>query len=542
MNTMARIAEITRQRRADVNVEYVLLMVVAALAVILGLGYLAGVMNGKHISLADALWGKGIPSLTAGSMADGDGSGSGSESEGGATSGIAAAPIYYTINYGGSCTVWCDADGTPTYSLIENDTNVLVANSDSPTMTINPTLGGFEVRIDDSTPSSTETTIVNGFWAADIHVTDLTDGTIRVYSNNTYGFTDFSLYRDGIEIATGGDEPSFITPYLLGVHVYEIRDGKAICSQQTTTNRSVTLLAFGNNVSPDFSQVIRGDGSTWLNQGTASVVNSVMPYSMSHALAVNHNTVFAVGARLAKTTNGGASWTVSALPFNPTYAMDNISQSADKSTLWMSGQFGYIYKSTDEGVTWTNKSVGGTQGMFGIAALDANTAYAAGGGGLIYKTTTGGNSWVAQTSGTTSSLNAGAAAADANTVWVAGASGTIRKTTNGGTTWVGQTSGTTATLYKLAVVDANTAWVVGSGGVIRKTTNGGTTWVGQPSGTTANLLDVVALDANTAYAVGSSGICLATTDGGSTWTRLTIMSGAGMFGTWTKNLVAVTAF
>jgi len=41
--------------RAAINVEYVLLIVAGALAVVLGLGYLSGVMNDKHIEVAEAL-------------------------------------------------------------------------------------------------------------------------------------------------------------------------------------------------------------------------------------------------------------------------------------------------------------------------------------------------------------------------------------------------------------------------------------------------------------------------------------------------------
>jgi streptogramin lyase len=216
-------------------------MVVSALAVVLGLGYLAGVMNAKDISLADALWGKGIPSLTAGSITGGstDGSGSGS---GSGSPDIDGAHLSYVINYGGSVTVWSDREGMPTYRLIENGMNVLVDNSDSPTMTINPTLGGFEVRIDDSVPSSTETTIVNGFWSADIHGTDLSDGTIRIYSNNPYGFSDYTLYRDGLAVKNATNPDFTVTD--AGSHNYVIHDGKDIVSQTFSTSAFASHPSF----------------------------------------------------------------------------------------------------------------------------------------------------------------------------------------------------------------------------------------------------------------------------------------------------------
>lgn len=215
------------------NTEYVLLMVIAALAVVLGVGYLAGVMNDKHISLADALWGKGIPSLTAGWS--GGGSGSGSGSGGGIPEpNVDGHPISFVINMGGSVTVWTDTSGTPTYKLVENGTNVLVDNSDSPTMTINPTLGGFTVRIDDNAPSSTETTIVNGFWSAPLYGTDNGDGTIRIYSDNPYGFSNFTLYRDAVAVRTASNPDFTVTD--AGSHTYTIHDGKDIPSQSFSTS------------------------------------------------------------------------------------------------------------------------------------------------------------------------------------------------------------------------------------------------------------------------------------------------------------------
>ena len=51
------------QKRGAVNVEYILLVVVGALAVVLGLGMLGSAMNSKHEAVANALNGKGVPSI-----------------------------------------------------------------------------------------------------------------------------------------------------------------------------------------------------------------------------------------------------------------------------------------------------------------------------------------------------------------------------------------------------------------------------------------------------------------------------------------------
>jgi photosystem II stability/assembly factor-like uncharacterized protein len=70
--------------------------------------------------------------------------------------------------------------------------------------------------------------------------------------------------------------------------------------------------------------------------------------------------------------------------------------------VWASGSNGVILRSTDDGATWTQRSVKGGDNLDfrGIKAFDANTAYVMSSGdgdkSRIYKTTDGGESWKLQ--------------------------------------------------------------------------------------------------------------------------------------------------
>ena len=61
-----------------------------------------------------------------------------------------------------------------------------------------------------------------------------------------------------------------------------------------------------------------------------------------------------------------------------------------------------IYKSTDSGITWVQKSSVSSSSVY---FSDINIGWAVGEGGSILKSTDGGETWVAKTSGTTNNLN-----------------------------------------------------------------------------------------------------------------------------------------
>ncbi len=188
----------------------------------------------------------------------------------------------------------------------------------------------------------------------------------------------------------------------------------------------------------------------------------------------------------------------------------------DANTGYIVAQAGYIFKTTDAGTSWVEKSSGTTEDLNSVYFKNSNVGYAVGDNGTILKTTDGGDNWVRY-------KNAGffynsVYFTDIDTGYIVGQNGYMYKTTNGGTTWTMQTSGSNSDLNSVCFTDANTGYIAGGGGLLLKTTNGGTKWTKQTSGTTCCLYSLCFLDSAIGYAVGKYGTILKTTNGGNTWT------------------------
>jgi hypothetical protein len=142
----------------------------------------------------------------------------------------------------------------------------------------------------------------------------------------------------------------------------------------------------------------------------------------------------------------------------------------------VAGDYGYILKTTDGGVSWNSQNSGTNQDITSIFFVDNQTGWVVGESGTIIKTTNGGENWFNQTSAVNHHLSS-VYFTDNQTGWVVGYSGSVMKTTNGGLNWVLQRSGTTNYLYDVSFADANNGWAVGNNGTILHTTNGGVTFI-----------------------------------------------------------------
>ncbi|MFT3794764.1 T9SS type A sorting domain-containing protein [Flavobacterium sp.] len=155
---------------------------------------------------------------------------------------------------------------------------------------------------------------------------------------------------------------------------------------------------------------------------------------------------------------------------------------------WAAGNGGYVYKTTNGGVTWSDSGYFPETYIRNIEFMDANNGFL----GLLdygfYRTTDGGATWIDIAPDVFTAPNFPAAicgldAVDANTIYGCGAyfgPAYVIKSTNGGATWQYiDMSAYAETLVEVLFVDANVGFASGgsaTGGVILKTTNGGTTW------------------------------------------------------------------
>ena len=205
-------------------------------------------------------------------------------------------------------------------------------------------------------------------------------------------------------------------------------------------------------------------GVTW---DSSSVATSAVYMQAKKVQMVNAATGYAIlsstgNTALARTTNGGQSWTVvktdntqftaafTALSFvdpqNGYLAAFNFNSAPNKFSL---------LKTTDGGTTWTPltfpSNLPGNIGSTQINSLhfsDMQHGWAAGGGTESF----------------------------------------ILHTDDGGTTWNMQETGTTVSWYTMQFLDAQVAWAAGWDGNIVKTTNGGSLGVNEITGALENRL------------------------------------------------------
>ena len=226
---------------------------------------------------------------------------------------------------------------------------------------------------------------------------------------------------------------------------------------------------------------------------------------------------------------------------------------ADANNGWAVGEQGCIAKTTDGGTSWTYKSLPPYTGngltnfrplLTQVQFLNANTGYVTGYNGTFLKTVDGGTTWNYMNGplgpvSSTAKVIYNLYFFDANTGWIIGdainaSSAYIYKTTDGGVTWAAATNVPILNNAFLGIdfVNPSTGYICGSNGKVIKTTDGGTTWtnisltatnytvVGGGVTTPKNqtYACVVALDSNTAIISSlNNGCILRTTNAGTSW-------------------------
>ena len=205
----------------------------------------------------------------------------------------------------------------------------------------------------------------------------------------------------------------------------------------------------------------------------------------------------------------------------------------DDDNIWITGNYGTIYRSSDGGETWTRQHSGVKEGILVDADfLDNRTAWIVGLHGTVLHTSDGGDHWIRQNTGTQRHLF-DVSFADADYGWVVGEWGTTLHTRDGGKTWQPQRDEMDRTFNNVVFVDRKTGWIVGERGTILHTGDGGHTW--QPQLPKAferidfedelenpppSLYGVAFTNHNRGWACGIDGTIIRTTDGGSTWELL----------------------
>lgn len=222
------------------------------------------------------------------------------------------------------------------------------------------------------------------------------------------------------------------------------------------------------------------------------------------------------GGAVIKTSDGAQSFSFITNTAIPQITYNDIAYT-NSSHILVAGNFGYILKSTDQGLNWSVKNGNGTtKGINSSFFLNQNLGYACCNNGVVLKTTNAGNVWLSQTAGGTQyDLWYSIYFTDDQKGWIVGETGRMRYTTNGGTTWNSKYVSNSWTLQGLCFKDQNTGFAAGRRGTLLTTNDGGNSW-SKISLSTTNTLYGIQFIENNGWICGA-GIVIKTTDGGITW-------------------------
>ena len=199
---------------------------------------------------------------------------------------------------------------------------------------------------------------------------------------------------------------------------------------KVTTSRGGdgNVVAVGNN-----GTIVRSIdmGNSWsvIPTGTASNLYSVDFNGFFYAAGDNGTVLLSPTGAVWNVIPIGTGRNLRAIGINPGNAGNII----------VAGEKGTIFRSTNSGLNWQNVSLPDTTISFTDISkkglyFSSNILCLVGSGGKIYKSTDNGATWIQKTSGTTSNLRS-IYFQTTDSVAVAGDNGTIKVSSNGGESW-----------------------------------------------------------------------------------------------------------
>ncbi|WP_191906952.1 T9SS type A sorting domain-containing protein [Adhaeribacter soli] len=289
----------------------------------------------------------------------------------------------------------------------------------------------------------------------------------------------------------------------------------------------------------------------WASQTTGQVSNSQV-LSIS---PVNNNVVWAITSanELLRTTNGGATWTVSSLIAATGFPMIEVNciTALDASTAWIttveagfpSASISGVFKTTDGGQTWTQQTIGYNGNSWpnmihffnsndGVTMGDTNGGYFE-----IYTTSNGGSTWsrvpLSNLPAPDGNNDVGTGgdlyAVSGNTIWISVLGMRVLKSNDKGLHWTVANTGLTQAgpnnlPLGLAFSDINNGLVLANS-QLKRTTDGGQTWTTvNYTGPVKFYLSNVPGATNTYISTGPGGTrpvgSSYSNDGGNTWISL----------------------
>ncbi|SEB86624.1 Por secretion system C-terminal sorting domain-containing protein [Tenacibaculum sp. MAR_2009_124] len=251
-------------------------------------------------------------------------------------------------------------------------------------------------------------------------------------------------------------------------------------------------------------------GSTWLKKQNISSGNDMSFYNATGYIVGNYGYVL-------KSIDNGISWSQISTGFNISFNTVNI---IDDNNIILSTS-NSIVKTDDGGTTWESLSIPNSA-VNKTSFTNSLVGHAVCNNGIILKTIDGGENWY------TTKDDSNTFPSDYFTVYFINENigfatrehDDMYKTTDAGETWV-EISGPGEAIYDFHFLDENNGFITGDHGATYKTIDGGNTWsqIFFQNGFVYNtsMYGIYFQDSNIGYATGARGRIIKTTDGGNTW-------------------------
>lgn len=268
-------------------------------------------------------------------------------------------------------------------------------------------------------------------------------------------------------------------------------------------------------------------GASWFSVYDPN--NTVQMWS----LAFNNSEVaLACGSSsaLLRSTNNGSTWSaITGLPTGLTFYSVRF---GDNNTAYLSGSSGYYFKSTDAGLTWNPIGYRFTSSRIRDVSFADDMHGFVVGTGFVARSTDGGFTFTPQTAPFTGDINE--VVSTSQNFAVAGCdAGNVIRTSDGGANWnliATGISGTNSDILAIDFVNDNLGWVAAYNGAVAKTTDGGLTWNIISTIGGSNPWDMDFVDSLYGWIAGTGERIFGTSDGGVTWNQQLAVGGLGTYG------------
>lgn len=177
---------------------------------------------------------------------------------------------------------------------------------------------------------------------------------------------------------------------------------------------------------------------------------------------------YAVGAYgyFLATHDGGTSWVEnsSAIANPDGWHLNSIAGNPDGSAVFIVGERGILFRSTDKGATWVKLATPFDGSFFGVSPLANNLVLVYGLQGRLFRSADAGTTWQQVQTGVTSGLNAAVRLQDGG-IAVAGNAGVLMTASNGGLDLISQTRKDRQSITAMVPLQGGGLLTAGEGGL-----------------------------------------------------------------------------